>query len=290
MLTAEKTANYRQGLQHRLSQALSQTELSSLDQVQAEAESLARELIEKYGAKRVILFGSIAQRRPLRPDSDIDLAVEGMASEIYYKLVGELWTKSGRSVDLVRLENVRPGVKRVILSKGIILMTETGNINQLIMEIEAEIEHFWQLVNDAAEAANRCSGLEQVSTHDMRGIAMLLAETYSGAENLMLRIAKSLNEPIPAGKAWHKELLDQLSNEIPNARPALFNKDTIELLDEFRRFRHVVHHVYSFEYDWEQMRKLLLMAEPLLTQVIRDAEEFRVFLMSLMPDNPSEIA
>jgi hypothetical protein len=87
-------------------------------------------------------------------------------------------------------------------------MTATENIRHLIMEIDVEIEHLQQLENDLSKIVSRFSRQDQVSIHDMRGIAMLLTEIYLGAENLMRRVAKNLAEPIPSGKAWHKELLN----------------------------------------------------------------------------------
>ncbi|MGD9099204.1 MAG: hypothetical protein PVF45_01905 [Anaerolineae bacterium] len=76
-----------------------------------------------------------------------------------------------------------------------------NDIRRLQLEIEAEIEHFQQLVSDVTESVARFSGSEQVSIHDLRGIAMLLHEIYLGAENLMLRVAKGLAEPLPSGSA-----------------------------------------------------------------------------------------
>jgi predicted nucleotidyltransferase len=121
-IPAETIASYREGLRRRLSRPLTEAEQTELDEAHAEAERLAHELVEEHGARQVLLFGSVARRRPLRPDSDIDLAVAGMSSEAYYEIVGDLFTDSGRRVDLVRLERVRPSVKRVILSEGITLV------------------------------------------------------------------------------------------------------------------------------------------------------------------------
>lgn len=115
-------------------------------------------------------------------------------------------------------------------------MTVTANIHRLINEIESEVEHFQQLANDVSDSVTQFSGLDHVNIHDLRGIAMLLTEIYAAAENIMLRVAKSLAEPIPSGKAWHKKLLDQLSKEVPTARPPLFSPNTTMQLDEFRRF------------------------------------------------------
>jgi predicted nucleotidyltransferase len=120
-IPAEKIATYREGLRRRLSRPLTEKEQAELDEAYTEAERLAQILVKEHGAKRVLLFGSVARRRPLRADSDIDLAVEGMSSEDYYRLVGDLRTDSGRLVDLVRLENMRLSIKHIILLEGIVL-------------------------------------------------------------------------------------------------------------------------------------------------------------------------
>jgi hypothetical protein len=114
---------------------------------------------------------------------------------------------------------------------------------------------------------------------------MLLHEIYLGAENLMLRVAKGLAEPLPSGSAWHKELLTQLSAQVPGIRPALFDRNTAAQLDEFRRFRHIARHVYSFDYDWTQISKLLAHAGPLLVQLVNDAKAFKAFLVSVAQDS-----
>ncbi len=120
-ISTEKIEIYRQGLQRRLSRPLTKIEEIALAKAFIEAEQIAQMLVNKYGAKRVLLFGSLARRRPLRPDSDIDLAVEGMSPEAYYKIVGDLQTTSGRVIDLIRLENVRPATRKIILLEGISL-------------------------------------------------------------------------------------------------------------------------------------------------------------------------
>jgi hypothetical protein len=76
--------------------------------------------------------------------------------------------------------------------------------------------------------------------------------------------------------------LVQLSARVPGIRPALFDRNTAAQLDEFRRFRHIARHVYSFDYDWTQMSKLLAHAGPLLARLIDDAKAFRAFLISVI--------
>ncbi len=120
-IPAEKMASYRQGLRRKLSRPLTGTEQAELDKARAEAKRLAQALVKEHKARRVWLFGSVACRRPLRADSDIDLAVEGMSPDVYYSLVGDLHSASGRLVDLIRLESARWPIKRIILLEGVIL-------------------------------------------------------------------------------------------------------------------------------------------------------------------------
>ena len=160
-------------------------------------------------------------------------------------------------------------------------MAENERIHLLKLEIAAEVDHFQRLKADVRELNAQFSGQLQLPVHDLRGVAMLLTEIYLGAENLMLRIAKSLRETTPSGSSWHKDLLEQFAHGVTDVRPNLFSPDTALYLDEFRRFRHVSHHVYSFDYDWGQMRRLLSKSDSILDMLITDAMAFDEFL-SLM--------
>ena len=91
----------------------------------AEADKIARRLCDEFGVRRILLFGSVARGWPLRPDSDIDMAVEGMTSEDYYKVVGDLFSSDGRAIDLVRLEAIPSSFKRVILKEGIYITDDS---------------------------------------------------------------------------------------------------------------------------------------------------------------------
>jgi hypothetical protein len=158
-------------------------------------------------------------------------------------------------------------------------MTATEELRRLAIEIDGEVEHFRQLQSHVAEARARLP-TAQPEVYDLRSVAMLLTEIYTGAENLMRRIASRLGESIPSGAAWHQELLVQFSVEVPELRPSLFAPRTRVLLDEFRRFRHVTHHVYALQFDWEQMSKLLSQANELLSNLVADAEAFKAFLVA----------
>ncbi len=59
------------------------------------------------GAREVYLFGS-AREKATRADSDIDLAVEGLPPEIFFRAMGELFRILDRPVDLIDLDQDNP--------------------------------------------------------------------------------------------------------------------------------------------------------------------------------------
>lgn len=74
----------------------------------------------RYGARRVVLFGSLAHAAWFVPDSDVDLAVEGLAGDDYWRawrLVEEII--GDRPVDLIEIEMVGESLKRAIQRHGI---------------------------------------------------------------------------------------------------------------------------------------------------------------------------
>ena len=74
----------------------------------------------RYGARRVVLFGSLAHAAWFMPDSDVDLAVEGLAGDDYWRawrLVEEII--GDRPVDLIEIEMVSESLKRAIQRHGI---------------------------------------------------------------------------------------------------------------------------------------------------------------------------
>lgn len=74
-------------------------------------------LIEKYHAKRVVLFGSLATGS-YHESSDVDLAVAGMPAVSYFRALADLMTLFGVPVDLVRVEEAVPSLRTHIEEDG----------------------------------------------------------------------------------------------------------------------------------------------------------------------------
>jgi uncharacterized protein len=80
----------------------------------AEARAL---LIERHGARRVWLFGSLAAGEPT-PESDVDLAVEHLPAGAYLIALAELIALFHGPVDLVRLEEAPASLRERVLAEG----------------------------------------------------------------------------------------------------------------------------------------------------------------------------
>lgn len=92
---------------------------SSIAEAHNVANSIAAELVNRFGAKRVVLFGSLATGE-FNQWSDIDIAVWGILPTLFYKAVAFASGVSNRwKVDLVDAEDCQATLLRRILLEGI---------------------------------------------------------------------------------------------------------------------------------------------------------------------------
>ncbi len=89
--------------------------------VEKEAVVAAAKLLRSMGATQVFIFGS-ASRGELRSDSDIDLAVTGLPSQVYFSAVSKASDLLCRPVDLVDLDDPTPLVRYLRGSGELILV------------------------------------------------------------------------------------------------------------------------------------------------------------------------
>jgi hypothetical protein len=72
---------------------------------------------------------------------------------------------------------------------------------------------------------------------------------YTALEALLERVARAVDEEVPAGPAWHSELITQMSLEIPGLRPPVIPEQVVRELNELRKFRHFFRNVYVLDPD-----------------------------------------
>lgn len=120
-LTREDWAPYIEALSRRPAPPeLSPEEERERKQLLTRVRQAAAMLKSRFAARRVILFGSLAHASWFVRDSDVDLAIEGLASEDYWqawRLVEEIM--GDRPVDLIEIETAGESLRRAIERYGV---------------------------------------------------------------------------------------------------------------------------------------------------------------------------
>jgi hypothetical protein len=110
------------------------------------------------------------------------------------------------------------------------------------------------------------------------GIALNLHGFYGGLERIFEQIAALVDGAKPAGENWHQALLQQMAAESPGLRPGVISQMVHKQLDEYRGFRHVARHLYTFNLDPAKVELLVTKAPALFAQVKAELSAFADFL------------
>lgn len=113
------------------------------------------------------------------------------------------------------------------------------------------------------------------------GVALNLHGFYTGVEHIFEDIARTIDDSVPEGTHWHRDLLMQMAAELANRRPAVVARDTRRCLDEFRGFRHVVRNLYTVQLRPSRMQELVAELGHCQELVARDLAAFALFLESI---------
>ena len=115
--------------------------------------------------------------------------------------------------------------------------------------------------------------------------ALNLQGFYTGAEQAMEAIAVEVDGGMPQGPNWHRELLRQMAAPLATVRPAVLGEDALFVLDELRRFRHVVRNVYAQNLDGARVADLGTSLPACAAMLRRDVAAFTVFLQQVGDDS-----
>lgn len=114
-LSAEERRSYRPGVQMD-----EETVAERWERAWQIARLAARLLRERFGATRVVAFGSLAHRTWFTPWSDVDLAAWGIPPDAFYRAVALVTGLSPEfEIDLIVPEDCRPALRQVIEREGV---------------------------------------------------------------------------------------------------------------------------------------------------------------------------
>ncbi len=148
----------------------------------------------------------------------------------------------------------------------------------LAVRIRTELEDLDRGVRRAERAwqsAQRAGGDQDMFVDSA---ALNLHGFYAGVERLFEAAAVQLDSSLPKGEAWHRDLLDQMTLDLPGLRPPIISPVVSQGLDEYRRFRHVVRNVYADSLDPQRVGELVERLAPLWAQLRSELSSFADFL------------
>lgn len=116
-----------------------------------------------------------------------------------------------------------------------------------ILRAERELAQMQQFYEKQAKA------LADGDWGAMAAVSAGIHNVYNGIEDILLSLARDIDDAVPTGPSAYQDVLDQMAAEIAGTRPALLDLDLCEALTEIKGFRHLVRHRYGFDLKPEKV-------------------------------------
>ncbi|MCE7938265.1 MAG: antitoxin [Chloroflexi bacterium CFX6] len=122
----------------------------------------------------------------------------------------------------------------------------------------------------------------------LEAAALNLHGFYNGLERIFEWLAREFDGGPPQGATWHRDLLDQMTLDIPGVRPAVLDASTGAVLAEYLGFRHLVRNLYTWNFAPLKVQQLVERMSSVLDAVEADFERFAAFLAAAARADASE--
>ena len=135
-----------------------------------------------------------------------------------------------------------------------------------------------RVVQRALRAWPQAQSASDVQEVYLDSVALNLHSFYSGLERVFELVARHVDRVLPSGDTWHRDLLQQMTHDLTDVRPAVIGRDSALSLDEFRRFRHLVRNVYTINLVPERIAGLMSALPALWPELQAELLAFADFL------------
>lgn len=146
----------------------------------------------------------------------------------------------------------------------------------IITRIEQELIDLQQVIQRIKEAWEKAK-----HTNDdlyLDSVALNLHGFYAGLERIFELIAGEIDGSVPEGKTWHQDLLKQMTLELKQVRPAVISRQSMNALDEYRGFRHVVRNIYTFDLSPTRLAPLVDGISDTFGKIESELKQFIAFV------------
>jgi hypothetical protein len=149
---------------------------------------------------------------------------------------------------------------------------------ELVERIRGEVRELEDVVQRALRAWSKAQNPSPEQEFYLDSVALNLHGFYAVVERLFELIARRMDQNLPSGEAWHRDLLRQMAQDLPDIRPAAISQESTIALDRFRRFRHLVQNIYVMNLQADKMAELTTPLPALWANLRDELLAFAVFL------------
>lgn len=127
---------------------------------------------------------------------------------------------------------------------------------ELSQKIQFEIEQLDNNFNSFKELFDLAE-IKEPELVELAAMSTIINSFYMGVERIMKAIAKLIDNFVPQGERWHKELLLQMKN--PNEkRVYVISENMFNELINYLSFRHFQRNSYEYILNWTALKPLFL--------------------------------
>lgn len=155
----------------------------------------------------------------------------------------------------------------------------TPNLILLEVRVRKELFNLEKLVEEL-KTITRMRELK-VNSMRVRACASILHDFYSGIEKIFINVAREIDQTVPKSEGWHRELLEQMTLDIPVKRPAVIGPELAMQIQQYLSFRHRFRNLYGYELEWGKMEGLTSNMESTLQQLKDSVEKFMEVLAQI---------
>lgn len=137
-------------------------------------------------------------------------------------------------------------------------------MDKLVQEISIEKEFIGETLVVLQEALHR----PEKGVIEFSAIGACLHHCYTGMENIVKRIVKFRQVPLPTSASSHKDLLDVAIQQ------GVISAELSERLDAYRGFRHFFVHAYGVRLREEELSPLAEALPEIWGQLEQEIEQF----------------
>ena len=146
--------------------------------------------------------------------------------------------------------------------------------------IAAELAEIRRASQKALEACRAAQSVGPNQRFLIDAAALNLHTFYGGVERIFEFVAREIDGSLPGGPSSHRDLLSQMSMDVPGGRPAVIGPTTRASLEEFPHFRHLVRNLYTWDFVPAKINDLAEQLPGAMDSLEADLTGFREFLDS----------